>query len=68
MDARVSSDAQTDGKRSVRMLDVLVIGTGFGGLCMAAKAERAGLGVVVLERAEEVGGTRRPKLSHYFVR
>jgi cation diffusion facilitator CzcD-associated flavoprotein CzcO len=37
--------------------DLLIIGAGFGGLCMAAIAKRAGLTVVVLERRGEVGGT-----------
>jgi cation diffusion facilitator CzcD-associated flavoprotein CzcO len=38
-------------------LDVLVIGSGFGGLCMAIKVKEAGLRVMVLERRNEVGGT-----------
>ena len=37
--------------------DVLIVGAGFGGLCMAAIAKTAGLRVVVLERRSEVGGT-----------
>ena len=41
------------------MLDLLIIGAGFGGICMAAKAIHKGLNTVVLERADEVGGTWR---------
>jgi cation diffusion facilitator CzcD-associated flavoprotein CzcO len=36
---------------------VLIVGAGFGGLCMAAIARKAGLRVIVLERRDEVGGT-----------
>ena len=38
---------------------MLIIGAGFGGICMAAKAIREGLNTLVLERADEVGGTWR---------
>jgi cation diffusion facilitator CzcD-associated flavoprotein CzcO len=41
----------------VQRYDLLIIGAGFGGLCMAALARRAGVQVVVLERRQEVGGT-----------
>jgi cation diffusion facilitator CzcD-associated flavoprotein CzcO len=37
--------------------DVLIVGAGFGGLCMASIAKKAGLKVIVLERRNEVGGT-----------
>jgi len=38
-------------------IDLLVIGAGFGGLCMAAIARKAGLNIQILERRQEVGGT-----------
>ncbi|MDP2314835.1 MAG: NAD(P)/FAD-dependent oxidoreductase [Pseudomonadota bacterium] len=39
---------------------VLIVGTGFGGLCTAAQLRRAGITeFVVLERAEALGGTWR---------
>jgi len=39
--------------------DMLIIGAGFGGICMGIKAKAAGLNVVVLERADDIGGTWR---------
>src|SRR5690349_13178301 len=38
-------------------VDVLVIGCGFAGLCMAIRLRQAGLSFSVLERAAEIGGT-----------
>jgi cation diffusion facilitator CzcD-associated flavoprotein CzcO len=38
-------------------VDVLVIGCGFAGLCMAIRLRQAGLSFWVLERAAEIGGT-----------
>ena len=49
--------ARTDGMTVSQRYDVLIVGAGFGGLCMAAIAKTAGLRVVVLERRSEVGGT-----------
>jgi cation diffusion facilitator CzcD-associated flavoprotein CzcO len=40
-------------------VDVLVIGGGFAGLCMAIRLRQAGLSFFVLERAAEIGGTWR---------
>ncbi len=48
-----------DSDRATHILDVLVIGAGFGGLCMGIKALEAGLDFVILERAGEVGGSWR---------
>ena len=42
--------------------DLIVIGAGFGGIGMAAQALRAGLKVLVLERAGDVGGTWRDNI------
>ncbi len=36
--------------------DVLIVGAGFGGLCMLHKARQLGLRALVIERAGEVGG------------
>ena len=41
-------------------LDVLIVGSGFGGLCMAIKlAETGNHNFALLEKASEVGGTWR---------
>ena len=39
--------------------DVIVVGTGFGGLCAASRIKRMGRDVAVLEKADGVGGTWR---------
>ena len=39
--------------------DVIVIGAGFGGLCAAIRLGQAGRQVVVIEKADDVGGTWR---------
>ena len=39
------------------MLDLLIVGAGFGGLCMLHKARALGLSALVLEAAPSVGGT-----------
>jgi cation diffusion facilitator CzcD-associated flavoprotein CzcO len=38
---------------------VVVVGAGFGGLCMAVRLKQAGISFVVLEKADEVGGIWR---------
>jgi cation diffusion facilitator CzcD-associated flavoprotein CzcO len=38
-------------------VDVLVIGGGFAGLCMAIRLRQAGFSFLLLERAAEIGGT-----------
>jgi cation diffusion facilitator CzcD-associated flavoprotein CzcO len=40
-----------------REVDVLIIGAGFAGLCMAIRLRKIGLSFAVLERAADVGGT-----------
>ena len=40
-------------------IDMLIIGAGFSGICMGIKAKAAGLKVVILERAGDIGGTWR---------
>lgn len=48
-----------DSDRATHILDVLVIGAGFGGLCMGIKALEAGLDFVILERAGKLAGAGR---------
>ena len=44
--------------------DIIIIGTGFGGLCMAHKLKQAGYdNILLLEKGDEVGGTWREYLS-----
>jgi cation diffusion facilitator CzcD-associated flavoprotein CzcO len=53
-----------DSQGSANDLDVLIIGTGFSGLCMGVKLLEAGMkSFLILERAGEVGGTWRD--NHY---
>jgi cation diffusion facilitator CzcD-associated flavoprotein CzcO len=40
-----------------RDVDVVIIGAGFAGLCMAIRLRQAGLSFVILERAGQIGGT-----------
>jgi hypothetical protein len=42
-----------------RHVDVLIIGAGFGRLCMGIKLREMGLSFIILERADDVGGTWR---------
>ncbi|MBK9522291.1 MAG: NAD(P)/FAD-dependent oxidoreductase [Rhodocyclaceae bacterium] len=45
---------------STPLLDVVIIGAGFGGLCMAIQLRKAGYdNIVILEKAMDVGGTWR---------
>ncbi len=39
--------------------DVLIVGSGFAGLCAAIKLKEAGFGFVILEKADSLGGTWR---------
>jgi cation diffusion facilitator CzcD-associated flavoprotein CzcO len=44
--------------------DIVIVGAGFAGLCMAIRLKRAGIeNFTILERAEEIGGTWRD--NHY---
>ena len=47
-------------KEAAREVDLVIVGAGFGGLCMGIKMLEAGrTNFVILEKAEEVGGTWR---------
>ncbi|PIQ39679.1 MAG: 4-hydroxyacetophenone monooxygenase, partial [Thalassolituus sp. CG17_big_fil_post_rev_8_21_14_2_50_53_8] len=40
--------------------DVVIVGAGFGGLCMGIQLKEAGIrDFIILEKADEVGGTWR---------
>ena len=41
------------------ILDAVIVGSGFSGLCIAIKMQQAGMSYVVLEQAGSVGGTWR---------
>lgn len=41
------------------ILDAVIVGSGFSGLCIAIKMQQAGLAYVVLEQASAIGGTWR---------
>ena len=46
-----------DGTSALDQLDLLIVGAGFGGLCMLTKARAMGLSARVLEASPSVGGT-----------
>lgn len=47
-------------KPRIKTVETLIIGTGFGGLCMGAKLREAGrFDFVILEKADAIGGTWR---------
>ncbi|MDF1822811.1 MAG: NAD(P)/FAD-dependent oxidoreductase [Alcanivoracaceae bacterium] len=47
-------------KPTTEIVDTVIVGAGFGGLCMAIKLQEAGnTNFVILEKADEVGGTWR---------
>lgn len=47
-------------KPTTEIVDTVIVGSGFGGLCMAIKLQEAGhTNFVILEKADEVGGTWR---------
>jgi len=53
-----ASEISTGGGRE-RDLDVVIIGGGFAGLCMAIRLRQMGFSFVILESASEIGGTWR---------
>jgi cation diffusion facilitator CzcD-associated flavoprotein CzcO len=50
-------DPRSAGSRSG--VDVLVVGSGFAGICMGVHLRRLGLRFLILERASDIGGTWR---------
>jgi cation diffusion facilitator CzcD-associated flavoprotein CzcO len=54
-----TAPASIESTRRTAHLDVLIIGSGFSGLCLARHLVRHGFSFRVLERAGEVGGTWR---------
>ena len=64
LDSVSRSDPASPRPLRTEFHDVLVLGSGFAGLCMAIQMRDAGIeNFVVLERAEEIGGTWRD--NHY---
>lgn len=56
--------ATTRSERPAQHVEVVIVGGGFGGLCMAIQLRRAGIeNFVILEKAAEVGGAWRD--NHY---
>ena len=54
------SESPTSARRPTTRAGVIVIGTGFAGLCMGIRLRRAGItDFILLERANEIGGTWR---------
>src|ERR1700758_790036 len=56
MPALTTEDSRLRGGRARADADVVVIGAGFAGLVAARELGRAGLGVLVLEARDRVGG------------
>ncbi|MDF3031362.1 MAG: 4-hydroxyacetophenone monooxygenase [Moraxellaceae bacterium] len=53
----MTSQAQFPSSKT-QILDAVIVGAGFGGLCAAIKLREAGHGnIVILEKGEDVGGT-----------
>src|SRR5882724_3880374 len=48
--------AESSTRQSVHTR-ALIIGTGFSGLCMAIELQRRGVEYLILEEADEIGGT-----------
>jgi cation diffusion facilitator CzcD-associated flavoprotein CzcO len=51
--------ADTTGNDAAIRVQALIIGAGISGLCQAVRMEKAGMDFLVLEKAQDVGGTWR---------
>lgn len=54
---QIATTENTSGAGTVRRLDALVIGAGFGGMYMLHRARGMGLAVKAIEAGDDVGGT-----------
>jgi len=61
MNAKIKTvDAGILNNNGIRNVKVVIVGAGFGGLCMAIKLKEAGISdFVILEKGSDVGGTWR---------
>jgi cation diffusion facilitator CzcD-associated flavoprotein CzcO len=50
---------KTSPTRDLGALDVIIVGAGVSGLCIACRLQRAGYSYTILEQADNVGGTWR---------
>jgi cation diffusion facilitator CzcD-associated flavoprotein CzcO len=63
-DDSVDANDARSGQKPVRQVEVAITGAGFGGLCMAMQLKKASIeDVVILEKADDVGGAWRD--NHY---
>jgi cation diffusion facilitator CzcD-associated flavoprotein CzcO len=55
------TDTETNSvNQNKKVLDTIIIGTGFSGICMAIKLKQAGIGSIkILEQRDTIGGTWR---------
>jgi len=54
----ISESAMTGSEREETIVDILIVGAGFSGLCMAIQLKKAGVtSFLVIEQDEDVGGT-----------
>src|SRR5579863_4183773 len=56
-DASVARASETNNQIATQQVDVAVVGAGFAGLYALHRLRKAGLTAVVLEEADDVGGT-----------
>jgi cation diffusion facilitator CzcD-associated flavoprotein CzcO len=57
--SRETSAVEPAERPELAQVDVLIIGAGFSGLCVARGLRRRGFSFRILERAGDVGGTWR---------
>ena len=60
MNAKIKTVEGNELNKGIRQAKVVIVGAGFGGLCMAIKLKEAGItDFVILEKGSDVGGTWR---------